>query len=77
MGYYWRLDKKSCPCGGRIEHYTISGDCRGNPGIAGIECQSCRREFTQLEIRDLPIPKITSMKMTVHLRKTKKHEQNP
>ncbi len=30
-----------CPCGGVIERWEFSSDCRGNPPSSGYECSVC------------------------------------
>lgn len=39
-----------CPtCGGTVEWWWYSSDCRGNPGGSGIHCTKCKRNFSRKE----------------------------
>ena len=42
-GYY----DAPCPkCGGGVRYWYFGPDCRGNPGIKGMQCYSCGRNFS-------------------------------
>jgi len=39
----WGTIESSCPsCGGNVEYFYFSSDCRGNPSSQGFECKSCK-----------------------------------
>lgn len=39
--------KTPCPeCGGIVEHWAFSSDCRDPNGSSGIECTRCEKVFT-------------------------------
>lgn len=49
----WGTLDKPCPnCGGVLEYWSFSADCRGNSGSSGIKCRTCKKEFTGKDLQE-------------------------
>lgn len=45
--------EQPCPnCGGVLEYWSFSPDCGGNPGSSGIQCRTCKKEFTGKDLEE-------------------------
>lgn len=43
-----------CPdCGGKVEWWYFSPDCRGNGPSSGINCNGCKKKFTADEWKNI------------------------
>lgn len=46
----FKIIEEPCPlCGGKVESWFFSSDCRGNEPSSGLNCTTCKRAFNESE----------------------------